>query len=79
LASILSFHQIIETSLEEAFRKHADNPTIFGADMNDIQDSPAWRDLQGFFQSPRNLIFGIYIDWFNPFTNKIAGNCNFYV
>lgn len=71
--------QIIETSLEEAFRKHTDNPTIFGADMNDIQDSPAWRDLLGFFQSPRNLIFGIYIDWFNPLTNKIAGKRNFYV
>jgi hypothetical protein len=41
--------------------------------MNDIQDSPAWDDLQGFQQSPYHLLFGIYIDWFNPYTNKIAG------
>lgn len=41
--------------------------------MTDIQDSPAWSDLHGFLQSPYHLSFGIYVDWFNPFTNKTAG------
>lgn len=41
--------------------------------MHDVQDSPAWQSLQGFLQSPYHLVFALYIDWFNPFTNKIAG------
>jgi hypothetical protein len=48
-------------------------PAAFGADMHDIQDSPAWQDLTGLFPTPYHLVFGIYIDWYNPFTNKIAG------
>ncbi|PPQ92325.1 hypothetical protein CVT25_008507 [Psilocybe cyanescens] len=41
--------------------------------MCDIQDSPGWRSLYNSFPSPCNLQFGLYVDWFNPFTNKIAG------
>ena len=44
-----------------------------GADMTDVQDSPAWKDLHGPEDSPYNLSFGMYIDWFNPYTNKLAG------
>lgn len=42
--------------------------------MRSIWDSPAWQSLDGAFSStPGNLTFSYYIDWFNPFTNKIAG------
>ncbi|KAJ7362811.1 hypothetical protein DFH08DRAFT_683351 [Mycena albidolilacea] len=38
-----------------------------------IQDSPAWRGLGGFVLSRYHLVWSIYIDWFNPYTRKIAG------
>ncbi|RDB18249.1 hypothetical protein Hypma_000606 [Hypsizygus marmoreus] len=61
-------------SLRETFHRRMNHPPAgFGATMGDIQDSPAWGDLYGFQQTPYHLVFGIYIDWFNPFTNKIAG------
>ncbi|EKM75724.1 hypothetical protein AGABI1DRAFT_102734 [Agaricus bisporus var. burnettii JB137-S8] len=41
--------------------------------MHDIWDSPAWRSLGPFTSTQGNLTFSFYIDWFNPFTNKIAG------
>ncbi|KAJ3926363.1 MAG: hypothetical protein NXY57DRAFT_1051411 [Lentinula lateritia] len=41
--------------------------------MSDIQDSPAWQSLKGFLTSKYHLVFAVYIDWFNPYTNKIAG------
>jgi hypothetical protein len=66
--------RIIEDSLIETFQHHRNNPpAAFGAEMTDIQDSPAWGDLHGVLQTPYHLTFGIYVDWFNPFTNKIAG------
>lgn len=64
----------IEDSLEWTFNHRFDHHhAAFGAEMHDLQDSPAWRDLHGFLNSPYHLVFGIYIDWFNPYTNKIAG------
>ena len=42
--------------------------------MRTVWDSPAWQSLPGNFSTtPGNLTFSYYIDWFNPFTNKIAG------
>ena len=71
--------QIIVDSLEESFQRRTNHPPpAFGADMTDVQDSPAWRDLHGFFQSPLHLVFSLYIDWFNPLTNKIAGILLYY-
>ncbi len=65
--------KVVEDSLEKTFRQNLDHPVAFGGTMKDIQDSPAWSNLHGIFRSPRNLVFGIYIDWFNPLSNKIAG------
>jgi len=41
--------------------------------MHSIWDSPAWKSLGNYTTTPHNLTFSYYIDWFNPFTNKIAG------
>ena len=70
--------RIIVDSLQKSFDRRTTHPPAgYGADMTDVQDSPAWRDLLGIFQSPFHLMFGIYIDWFNPLTNKIAGTIIF--
>ncbi|KAF8223409.1 hypothetical protein L208DRAFT_1316880, partial [Tricholoma matsutake] len=67
-------HQIIEYSLHKTYHHHINHPpAVFGDNINDIQGSPAWNDILGFFQSPYHLLFGIYVDWYNPYTNKIAG------
>jgi hypothetical protein len=41
--------------------------------MRDVQDSPRWRELQSSMRSKYHLMFGLYIDWFNPLSNKLAG------
>lgn len=74
LSSWLSFflsRQIIEDDLRRNFTKLQNH--VPQAEMGDIQDSPAWKHLNTSSTSPYDLTFGIYIDWFNPFTNKIAG------
>ena len=38
-----------------------------------MHDSPAWSSLCPFLQSPYHFVFALYIDWFNPLTNKIPG------
>jgi len=41
--------------------------------MYDIWDSLAWQSLGPFTTTKNNLTFSFFIDWFNPFTNKISG------
>ncbi|KAE9388685.1 hypothetical protein BT96DRAFT_1072594 [Gymnopus androsaceus JB14] len=45
-----------------------------GEKMRDIYDSPGWQQhMCNFLQSPYHLAFAVYVDWFNPLGNKIAG------
>ncbi|KAL1671098.1 hypothetical protein EV122DRAFT_227114, partial [Schizophyllum commune] len=69
--------ETIEDALNASYQ-HAANNTSYGAlggagVMRDVWDSPAWRDIHGPLRSPYHLVFSVYADWFNPFTNKIAG------
>ena len=66
----------IDDCLRQTFAK-LQNPFNPAARMYDIQDSPAWLSFRPFLQSCYHLIFAIYIDWFNPFTNKIAGKYSY--
>lgn len=65
----------IEAALEESFRKTStwldEEPN---GPMHDIQDSPAWRSLQDYLLTKYHLVFSVFIDWFNPYGNKIAGD-----
>ncbi len=64
----------VDEYLHQSFAQHQNAaPRLPGARMWDIYDSPAWESLRGFLLSPYHLVFGMYVDWLNPFTNKIAG------
>ncbi|PPQ74622.1 hypothetical protein CVT26_007466 [Gymnopilus dilepis] len=67
--------KVIEDSLQATWTRHrtARCSAAFGSEMHDVQDSPAWQRLYDTVPSAHHLIFAIYVDWFNPYTNKIAG------
>ncbi|KZW01819.1 hypothetical protein EXIGLDRAFT_786697 [Exidia glandulosa HHB12029] len=48
-------------------------PSLPGGTMYGIWDSPAWTALGGFTRKIGNLTFSIFIDWFNPLSNRLAG------
>lgn len=58
----------IEDEIDKSYN-YRPNPERMGS----IWDSPAWRSLGSFTTTHGNLTFSYFIDWFNPFTNKIAG------
>lgn len=69
----------IEDALIRSFHDQQRNRRAFGGEMRDVHDSPAWQTLQGNAAGPYNLVFGLYVDWFNPLTNRIAGMFSYWV
>lgn len=63
----------IDDALRATHERITENPMVHGAEMRDVQDSPGFRNLFGGVQSPYNLGFGLYVDWFNLHKMKIAG------
>lgn len=63
----------IEEHLHSTTQQYQQSQWHEGAPMHDIHQSPAWRTLGNFLLYPYHLVWGIYVDYFNPFTNKIAG------
>lgn len=60
----------IDDALAKAFQR---TPAADGEEMHDLQDSPRWKKLKNVGKDKYNLVFGLYIDWFNPRGNKLAG------
>jgi hypothetical protein len=60
----------IEDYLAKTFQS---TPAADGEEMHDLQDSPRWKNLKSVGKDKYNLVFGVYIDWFNPRGNRIAG------
>jgi hypothetical protein len=64
----------IEEHLQKSFQQEQTRQNSPQLDiMHDMQDSPAWWGLGNYLQTQYHLVFVFYIDWFNHFTNKIAG------
>lgn len=65
--------KVIDDALHATHQRHANNPPLYGGLMRDVQDSPAWQSFYRESPSPYNLMFGIYVDWFNIYKSKRGG------
>lgn len=65
MLSLPSFENLIDSShLEQS------NEAVI---CTDVRESCMWQELGDYTSRSGNLVFAFYIDWFNPFTNKMAG------
>jgi hypothetical protein len=60
-------------SIEDYLAKTFQSTPAAGEEMHDLQDSPQWKNLKSVGKDKYNLVFGVYIDWFNPRGNRMAG------
>ncbi|KAJ6474087.1 hypothetical protein DFH09DRAFT_1109715 [Mycena vulgaris] len=66
------YNKSIEDYLAKAFQRPA---TADHEEMSDLQDNPHWKNLKNQGKDKYNLVFGLYIDWFNPQGNRIESKC----
>lgn len=60
------------TEIEEALvSTHQNNHFDPNSPMRDLHDSPAWNSAHT--PTPYSFMFALYIDWFNPYGVKAAG------
>ncbi|KAJ3991699.1 hypothetical protein F5050DRAFT_1580963, partial [Lentinula boryana] len=62
----------IDKCLHKTFSTKTQHP-VPQERMYDIQDSPFWHTIRPDLNSPYDLVFSVYVDWFNPLGNKQAG------
>lgn len=60
-----SFEPLVDSPLSET-------PVSNGI-CYDTGQNRMWQELGDYTRYSGNLVFAFYADWFNPFTNKIAG------
>ncbi|KZV59017.1 hypothetical protein PENSPDRAFT_672650, partial [Peniophora sp. CONT] len=65
--------KVIEDVLIASYEKFQHHHHAPSDEISDVHESRAWQSLHGVLSNLYNLIFGIYIDWFNPLTNRVAG------
>ena len=68
------FEKLLDSSLQYDSSRN-------GTMMSDVWDGTVWRTLLGpsnskeiYTSKPGNLVFSLYVDWFNPFGNKVGGS-----
>ncbi|KAJ4467044.1 hypothetical protein J3R30DRAFT_3663340 [Lentinula aciculospora] len=62
----------IDKCLHKTFSTKTQHPVPQGR-MYNVQDSPFWNSTRPNLNSPYDLVFSVYVDWFNPLGNKQAG------
>lgn len=65
----------IDDALRDTHNHIVNTPLVPGAEIKDVRDSPAYRELYSGVQSPYNLRFALFVDWFPAFKMKPAGTC----
>lgn len=66
----------IEALIEKSYDAPLHQP---GEIVNNLWNTRSWHEglEDGFSLKKGNLTFGLYVDWFNPFTNKLAGEISY--
>lgn len=62
--------KVIDDALHKTYQEQAAG---LKPEMRDVHDSPGWREMYGGGRGPYDLVFGLYIDWYQVFKLKIAG------
>lgn len=65
MLSLPSFEDLVDSPLSD--------PLVSNGICYDVWHSQMWQEFGDYTIHSGNLIFTFYIDWFNPFTNKLAG------